>query len=303
MNTPHEIILIQEKKALTWHNGLSGYFKYDKENTKHYFIEVTSDLNSLLEPEDVQLGHKPQCKGFISYLIANLGKKTTHEIYESYLTQVEQRYISYNQYDPDIHSRNLLNEFYENYFMQETMHFLHSNNIYSFIKQETEELIQKFICGYEVYLRKTLLTRNILYRLKQFDGFKNLNLYRLSVVEKIDVMKEQYKALKECGFIDCEEKVFLFRMGFNVENNNIEKIKWTAINKKSFQPNKKSLIDYLTLIGITEKIIKNKVNFIFEIPGGKEFKPNNFEYENGVFKSKSEYHNELVKIVTESKQK
>jgi hypothetical protein len=82
-------------------------------------------------------------------------------------------------------------------------------------------------------------------------------------------------------------------------------IQWikTIGTTKGITPNKTSLLDFLTLLEIPEIEIKGKINQFFTVPKGKKFKSNNYNYSHGKLKTQSEYHDELAKIVSDSKEK
>lgn len=303
MEIPNEILTIQRNSVSDiWNNNLTGYFIYDSTKIYWHFIETTSDGNCLIEPENVQLNKNPLCVGFMAYLIYNLGKMQTDEIYKSYIDITKNAYKSGLQYEPFYNSSNAEYEFYELYFLREPIFILTSNRIYSFIQKGSVELIQQYIKSYEEYIKVKIKKDLPEKSRKLFTGFKDLDKYRFHVDEVIDRMKIQYFHLREEGFISCEENTFLFRMGYNVEVRSIDKIKWIKKNKKSNLPNKMALLDYLTLIGINESEIKNNINTVFEIPNGGTFKSNNYSYVNGHLTTKSEYHDSLDKIVRKSKE-
>lgn len=303
MEIPNELINIQSKITTNnWKNNLAGYFIFDNTRYLYHFIETTNDLNNLIESENTQLRKNPICAGFIAYLISNLGKKATYELYASYLSKVKQEHMDKVKYNPAFNPNTELSNFYEYYFSLEEILMLKSNKIYSFIEQESVDLIQRYIKGYETYISKYINkdlpenTRN------KFSNFKNLINYRFDLEIDIESMRKQYSLLRTEGFIECEEDSFLFRMGYDVEEVKLDKIKWIKKNSKSAQANKKSLLDYLILVGIREVEIKQKINTIFITPNGGPFKPNNYSYKDGQLDSNSQYHNDLVKIVTKSKE-
>jgi hypothetical protein len=300
MEKPKEIYKIQEGiVSKIWNNDVTGMFVFNDDRICYHFIETTRNGANLIEPENQQLQKQPICIGFIAFLISNIGKKEPQVIYKSYLDQVQQAFIEKKKYEPFSNRENLLNEFYECYPHQESIYLLNSNKIYSFISPDSVDLIDKYISDYENFIKKTLPKKALL----NFSGFKDLRSQRFNILEDENVMKKQYFFLNEKNFIDCTEKTFLYRMGFNFEDENLNKINWIAKNKKSVEPNKRSLIDYLTIIGVNENEIKEKINSIFNIPNGSEFRPNNYDYAKGVLISKSEYNDELVKIVNISKQR
>jgi hypothetical protein len=304
MQIPEEIIHIQQKKISDiWKNNLVGFFIYNDAKLTYHFIETTFDAKFLKEPETVQLKKNPVCSGFMAYLISNMGKKTTHDIFDSYLSQAYNKYLIKNQYEPSFNPTIALNNFYEIYFQQENISMLNSSKIYSFIPHESEKLINNYIEAYENYIKQKIINIIPESLRSKFTGFKEILKYRLNVGEDMNVIKKQFYLLHKEGFINCEENSFLFRLGYDVENITLDKIKWTSKNKKSNNPNKLSLLDYLNIIGISEKDIKDKVNQIFEIPNGVPFAPNNYKYINGTLNTISEYHDQLVEIVNISKEK
>jgi hypothetical protein len=84
-----------------------------------------------------------------------------------------------------------------------------------------------------------------------------------------------------------------------------ERLQWIKTNgtTNGAKPNKKSLLDLLTILGIPETEIKQKINQLFIIPNGVTFRSNNYIYSHGKLNTISEYHNELVEIVNQSKKK
>jgi hypothetical protein len=84
-----------------------------------------------------------------------------------------------------------------------------------------------------------------------------------------------------------------------------ERLQWIKTNDTTngIMPNKKSLLDLLTILGIPETEIKQKINQLFIIPKGVKFRSNNYIYSHGKLNTISEYHNELVEIVNQSKKK
>lgn len=304
MEIPKDLNRIQRRIVTDdWKNNLVGYFVFNNTEHVYHFIKTTSDGSHLQEPEEEQLRKNPIYTGFIAYLISNLGKKATNEIYGTYINQVKQTYMDKLKYEPFFNSNTALNDFYDWYFLQEPISILNSSKIYSFIQKESVDLIQQYIKSYEDYINVEVKKVHPESLRSKFIGLKDLEKYRFHVGEDIDVMKRQYLDLLKEGFIACEENSFLFRMGYNVEDINLDKIKWIKENKKSNQPNKTSLLDYLTLIGIKESEMKNKINTIFEIPNGGKFKANNYSYVNGHLFTKSEYHDSLDKIESKSKER
>lgn len=300
MEKPKEIYKIQVGHITDcWNNDKAGKFVFNNNRICYHFIETTTNGVNWIEPENQQLQKQPICIGFIAFLISNIGNKEPQVIYKSYLDQIKQAFIEKKKYMPFSNQEKLLNEFYEWYPQQESICLLNSNKIYLFISKDSIDLIDNFISDYENFIKKALPKKTLL----NFSGFKNLRNLRLNIPEDENVMKKQYILLHKQKFIECTEKTFLFRMGFDIEVGNLDKINWITKNKKSDEPNKRSLIDYLTLIGVNENEIKEKINFIFNIPNGSEFRSNNFDYAKGVLNSKSEYNDELVKIVNISKQR
>lgn len=304
MEIPKEIDNIQKQIATNyWKNNHVGYFHFDSTKTLYYFIETTSDGCNLKENIDVQLRNDPICAGFIAYVISNVGKKATNELYTTYLSKVRQLYLEKRRYDPAFNPNSALIDFYEYHFLQETVLMLKSNKIYSYIQQESISLIDQYVKGYENYIKEIIKNELPETFKNRFTGLQDLKNYRFTLEGDIEVMRRQYKLLSDEGFIDCKEDSFLFRMGYDVEEANLDKIKWIKKNKKNTQPNKKSLLDYLTLVNIKELDIKQKINTIFVIPNGGEFKSNNYSYNKGQLNSKSAYHSELDKIVSQSKER
>lgn len=123
----------------------------------------------------------------------------------------------------------------------------------------------------------------------------------------IDAVKSIYKELISNSYLDekTPENDFLYRLGVidMPDSNNL--LKWIKTNKntKNTVPNKKSLLDFLSLIGVSDKEISDKalINNVFEIPKGGQFKANNYTYTNNKLNVISEYHNELETIVNKSK--
>lgn len=123
----------------------------------------------------------------------------------------------------------------------------------------------------------------------------------------IDAAKSIYKELISNSYLDekTPENDFLYRLGVIdiPDSNNL--LKWIKTNKttKNTIPNKKSLLDFLSLIGVSDKEISDRtlINSVFEIPKGGQFKANNYTYTNNKLNVISEYHNELETIVNKSK--
>lgn len=303
MQIPEEIAHIQRKKIrYIWKNNLVGFFIYNDIKVTYHFIETTFDAMSLKEPEAVQLRKNPACMGFIAFLISNLGKMATDKIFETYLNQVKQKYFDQKKYEPFFNSNNAEFEFFDWYFLNEPVWILQSNKIYSYIQQESISLIQQYVKGYENYIEEIIKHEPPDTFKNKFTGLHDLKNYRFTLEEDIEVIRRQYKLLSDEGFVDCEEDSFLFRMGYDVEEVKLDKIKWIKKNSKNAQANKISLLDYLILVGIREVEIKQKINTIFITPNGGPFKPNNYSYKDGQLDSNNQYHNDLVKIVNKSKE-
>jgi hypothetical protein len=131
-----------------------------------------------------------------------------------------------------------------------------------------------------------------------------------------DEQKMIFEGLKKAGFLpkDTNYNHFKFVFGGTAIPDNekpFEPLKWIKTNSKTkgINPNKISLLDFLNLLGIPENEIKDKplINSVFEIPNGEKFKANNYtdiiDRNNGnlITPIISEYHNELVEIVNQSK--
>lgn len=122
-----------------------------------------------------------------------------------------------------------------------------------------------------------------------------------------DAARLIYQELISKSYLDekTPENDFLYRLGVidMPDSNNL--LKWIKTNKttKGIVPNKKSLLNFLSLIGISDKEISDKalINNVFEIPKGGQFKANNYTYTNNKLNVISEYHNELETIVNKSK--
>lgn len=122
-----------------------------------------------------------------------------------------------------------------------------------------------------------------------------------------DAAKAIYKELINKGYLDekTNENDFLYRLGIIEIPDSNSSLKWVKMNRttKNVVPNKKSLLDFLSLIGVSDREISNKklVNDVFEIPRGGVFKANNYTYTNKKLNVISEYHSELEMIVNKNK--
>jgi len=110
---------------------------------------------------------------------------------------------------------------------------------------------------------------------------------------------------------DYKDFCSVFRTQGDTDNNkSFEPLQWTAINKKAGTPNKTSLLDFLCLLELPDNEIKNRtmLNSIFIFPKGKPLAAQNYtDYTDNTKEKKmkrpiiSEYHTELLKIVSEAK--
>jgi len=129
--------------------------------------------------------------------------------------------------------------------------------------------------------------------------------------------KKLFEGLKNGGFLPqetiCSHFYHVFG-GTAIPDNEtpFKPLQWIKTNgtTKGIVPNKKSLLELLVLLGISETEIKNKplINSIFEIPNGKDFKANNYTditdaKSNKIIKFESEYHTQLVETVNKIKEK
>ena len=125
-----------------------------------------------------------------------------------------------------------------------------------------------------------------------------------------------FNGLIKGGFIPKNTNVSHFHFVFGstaIPDNEIpfKPLEWIKTNSttKGVTPNKKSLLDLLVLLEIPEIEIKNKklINTLFKIPKGAKFKANNYtditDHNGNLKRFESEYHNELVSIVSKSKEK
>lgn len=119
---------------------------------------------------------------------------------------------------------------------------------------------------------------------------------------------DEEKALKLCRLLkgkffsdDVEDNVFLYMFGYkgDVTAETIHKIYWIVKNKKTKQPSKISLLDFLRQLGYNIEEIRQNINSVFDVGGNKKFGAQNYtEFRKG---QNSEYHDELSKIITKSK--
>lgn len=111
-------------------------------------------------------------------------------------------------------------------------------------------------------------------------------------------MARIFQELVKDDFInsDCDINDWLCVCGCDVDVP-FTPLVWMAKNKRSRQPSKKSLLDFLLLMGAGEKEIRSCINGCFKIDGGKAFRPQDLNYRNWNTDIKSEYHSELEKIV------
>lgn len=128
-----------------------------------------------------------------------------------------------------------------------------------------------------------------------------------SNIKTIDKGKTIYEALKKEGFISTETPCndFLFRFGLDINPDTENPIQWIKTNSttKGKNPNKKSLLELLVLLGVPETDVKNKnlLNTIFQFSNNKPITAGNFTYitsKAGNLKTfKSEYSDLLNTIV------
>jgi hypothetical protein len=155
--------------------------------------------------------------------------------------------------------------------------------------------------------RKSIEQRNSLWvEIEQIFNLASIPAHFTSSLNE-DAARLVYQELISNSYLDekTPENDFLYRLGVidMPDSNNL--LKWIKTNKttKGIVPNKKSLLNFLSLIGISDKEISDKalINNVFEIPKGGQFKANNYTYTNNKLNVISEYHNELETIVNKSK--
>jgi hypothetical protein len=129
-----------------------------------------------------------------------------------------------------------------------------------------------------------------------------------------DEANKLFSGLINGGFLhrDTIFSHFLYAFGGTIPDceKPFKPLKWIKTNSttKGITPNKKSLLDFLVLLGIPETEIKNRplINGIFEIPNGTEFRANNYtnitDASGNLKQFESEYHAQLVEIVRKSKE-
>jgi len=122
-----------------------------------------------------------------------------------------------------------------------------------------------------------------------------------------DEAENMFNSLIESDFIEAITPLnnFLFYFGLNDKPDTNKPLKWTKTNKttQDINPNKRSLLDFLTQLGITETEIKLKIKNCFVFSNDSGFNRNNYKYEKGKLITKSDYHSELSEIITKSKKK
>lgn len=108
-----------------------------------------------------------------------------------------------------------------------------------------------------------------------------------------------FNGLVNGGFIapDSILNDWLYIFKGSSEITNSDKIKWTAKNTRTKCPSKRSLIDFLVLMGVHETEIKAKINECFSVEGAKKYSPQNYNgLRNWGKDCKSEYHNKLKQL-------
>lgn len=110
--------------------------------------------------------------------------------------------------------------------------------------------------------------------------------------------------LIEKGYISnqTDENSFLYWFGCLNTHSNPNPIKWIKKNSRTRLPSKKSLLDLLILVGYNENQIKQNINNVFVVDGGKKFKAQDYtKYQNWSSDVISEYHIEIENIINKSK--
>lgn len=113
-----------------------------------------------------------------------------------------------------------------------------------------------------------------------------------------ELMRIFHELVKD-GFIksDYDINKWLYVCGCDVDVS-FSPIIWIAKNKRTNQPSKKSLLDFLLLMGANEKEIRLCINDCFKVDGGRTFIAQDYtNYKDWNTDIKSEYHSELEKIV------
>lgn len=171
-------------------------------------------------------------------------------------------------------------------------------NIPSYLIADVEEILRRYHSDVEPILKYLNVPKDI--KLNQKPNNKgNMNQVKTFHFNKPkEELVRIFQELVKGGFIksDCDINDWLCVCGRDVDVP-FTPLVWMAKNKKSKQPSKKSLIDFLLLVGASEKEIRSCINCCFKIDGGKAFRPQDLNYRNWNTDIKSEYHSELEKIV------
>jgi len=114
-------------------------------------------------------------------------------------------------------------------------------------------------------------------------------------------LKYIFEQLQEKGLICKDSKLcdWLYICKGGEPKASSGKIKWTAKNKRTGEPSKKSLLDLLVTLGFQEKSIRANINECFEVEGvAKKYTAQDYQrYRDWSEDIRSEYHDQITEIV------
>jgi hypothetical protein len=294
-----------------WVNGAAGGFRDFDNNCSYRFCEADDDVNAYLLTIQEQRNLPILVTGFIGYLIKHWGKDI-QVIVEDYYTDRQNKYVNAHKNDTDSDTRDLKSEFLSEHLQTEEPYFMQSAAVYEYLTDYEANLIKEYVARYKRYVggKLPVVTREELPKELQTDNAKAKQI-------KIDKLEKEgaliFRALIAQGFLDTETPCnnFLYRFGLIDKPDTEDRLRWIKTNSttQGRTPNKRSLLEFLVLLGVDENTVKNKplINSIFEIPRGNKFSSNNYtditDINGNLIHFESEYHDELIKITGNRKRK
>jgi len=312
-----ELLQYIQKGTLTnqWKNNKAGYFEYNNQGFYFQFVEADKNCSEVMIPiTDRTHENTPiVAKGFIAHLIKNIEKFNAQDIYSGYFDFLFHQHEKIEGKKPNSIKPNLLKDFVEKHLYEEREKVKFSEKINDFIRQVEQETIKEWVtCYFEYVTLKLPINTNL-----NVDPPKEHLHYKIGF--KDQQRQELLTGLIKKGFILAETPQNHFDFVFDGKDypTDFKPLKWIKTNSltKGIRPNKKSLLDLLSLLSLPDNVIYNKklINSCFEILNGTIFHNNNFQWEYSsilsadkdkrILITKSEYHKDLVEIVRISKEK